>query len=268
MAVLDRIWPSRNHFKVLTARGIALVLAMSAIGALMEWVQQSFGRSASWHDAMANALGITAAVFGYIGWRWHRCHPSRRHLSRALFCAAGCLLALAWFSPVLVLIDVVNVERNFPRLASFESPAEMGRFWFHDCRGSRTQSDATDGKYSLEVTYEQSKYPRFSLIEFHRDWSQAKALELDVRVVQATDAKVTFLVKVLDQARRDDDDTYRGSWTIEPGNVKRIRIDRTSLLAGPADRPLDLSQIDYVDFALVEPGERTTIRIDRIQLSL
>lgn len=269
MMVMERLRPLRDDFSALTIRGMTVILILSAAGAAMEVLQQTFGRSASTHDAMSNALGITAAVLCYIGWRWNRFRIRRKHVSRACFASAGCLLALAWYSPSLVLRDVVNVDRQFPLLASFESPAEMGRFWFTHCRADRTRADATHGSYALEVEFEARSFPTLTLIELQHDWSQAEAMEIDVTLDAAHNEPVTFAIQVLDGPRKDaEEDTYRGSWTLDPGVSKRIRISREELIEGPEGRELDLAKIANVDLSVVEPEVGTRIRIDRMWLQL
>lgn len=268
MMILERVRPLRNDFSEIAIRGGLVILVMSTFGAAMELVQGGFGRSASTHDALANTLGVSGAVFGCVGWRWHRARPSRKSLSSVLLLAAGCLFALAWYRPVMILRDVMNVERRFPELATFESPAELGRFWFHECRGVRKKQDPTDGRYVLQVDYEKSAYPRFALVQLHRDWSNAQALEFDVRMIAPKQGTVTFQVKVVDDSDNESNDkgAYRGRWTLQPGNTERIRITREELLKGPKDRSLDLSDIDYVDFGLVRPDTATQIQIDRIRV--
>ncbi|MDG2219883.1 MAG: hypothetical protein P8L85_00780 [Rubripirellula sp.] len=266
MTALERLRPLRESFAKLTVRGIVVMLVISLIGAMMEILQNYMGRSPSLHDAVSNALGCAAAVLVYIGWRWHRRRPEKKYCSQMLFLASGCLLALSWYAPAMVLRDVLNVKRNFPLLASFETDAEMGRFWFDDSQGVRRPSDATEGLYSLELICEPTSFPRISLIELESDWSQAEAFEIDVRLESPSRGRVTLVIKVVDQVDRDAVNAYQGTWTLEPGSYKRIRIAREALLAGSGERSLDLSRIHYVGIGLVEPEMTTRLRIDRLRI--
>ena len=263
---LERLRPVRDNFFRLTVRGIVLVVMISSLGTMIEILQRYMGRSSSLHDAVSNALGSAAACLVYIGWRWQRSRPNKKLRSQLYFLASGCLLALSWYAPVMVLRDVLNVEREFPLLASFETEAEMGRFWFDDSQGIRRPSDATDGMYSLELICEPTSFPRISLFELHSDWSQAEALEIDVRLDSPTHNRVTFVIKVVDQTDRDAMNAYRATWMLESGPYKRIQITRDAMLAGSKDQSLDLSRIDYISIGLVEPDTTTRLTIDRLRI--
>ncbi|MDA9858126.1 hypothetical protein N9D23_08380 [Rubripirellula sp.] len=266
MRGLERIRPARDNFAKLTIRGIVVMVMISLLGAMTEILQQYMGRSSSLHDAVSNALGSAAAILVYIGWRWQRSRPDKKLRSQLLFLASGCLLALSWYAPVMVLRDVLNVEREFPLLASFETDAEMGRFWFDDSQGIRRPSDATEGMYSLELICEPTRFPRISLFELHADWSQAEALEIDVRLDSPSRSRITLVIKVVDQTDPDAVNAYRATWTLESGPYKRIRITRDALLAGSKNQSLDLSRIDYIGIGLVEPETTTRLRIDRLRI--
>lgn len=262
----ERLNPLRDDFKRRLIRSLVVIVLVSLFGATMELVQQRFQRSASWHDAMSNCLGVTAAVFIHFAWQWRRWRPARKLIPRALYIAAGCLLAIAWHTPASVIMDVVNVRRNFPLLASFESPAELQRFWFSDADGRRVQLDATDGRYSLDVVFDGEDFPRFTLVELGRDWSGMTAFEMDVVVVSPEMGTVEFLVKILDQTRSDFNDSFSRTFELRYGEPQRIRIDCDEMVSRTVNRPLDLALIDYIDFGFIRPSDPVRLRVDRIRL--
>ncbi|MEO1617822.1 MAG: hypothetical protein AAFV88_18360, partial [Planctomycetota bacterium] len=77
----------------LVFRGVCVWIVLSTFGVCMEVVQSGVGRSMSRHDAIANSLGIAAAIAAYVAtWFWlHR----RRRSAAVFFLAAAVILTIA-----------------------------------------------------------------------------------------------------------------------------------------------------------------------------
>ena len=137
-----------------------------ALGVAIEILQGLTGRSASWHDVLADAAGAGAFLI------WE---STPRAASRAvrigLYSAAAILVAVPSAPPLLVLTDVAMQVRDGPRLASFESPLELSRWEFQDSRPSRSTSHATEGRWSLRVDMGRGDYPGATLEWPVRDWT-------------------------------------------------------------------------------------------------
>ena len=91
-------------------RTLQVAIGLLIFGTLMEWLQTSMGRQAAVHDAIANGLGILAAACWYWAMKIKRYQPSARWTSRGLLLAAGFLLAIAWWRPVMLLREVANTS--------------------------------------------------------------------------------------------------------------------------------------------------------------
>ena len=265
--LLDRFRPLPGPGVSLAVRSMLVLVGLFAFGVAIELTQQFFGRSAAVHDAVANGLGILAATF----WVWARSFPPDRWWSpRILLSSAGFLLAIAWWNPLMILRDVVRVHWDFPMLASFESREELKRWYLRECEARLSRQDATSGNHSMEVIFQPTSYPGTTLVEMQSDWSAMKTLELDVVLDPSYSGRsVRFMLKVIDKLHQNNhEDAFRGTWTLEVGQPQRIRVTREEVVRGPDDRELDLSKVEAVDLLLLEPGETTKVRFDRLKLTL
>ena len=263
--VLERIRPLRDRWRMLALRSFAILVCLFLFGVGMELAQLRFGRSAAIHDAVANGLGINIGVLIYWSTVLRRFQPERKWWRRMLLAAVGFLLAIAWWRPVAIVGDVAAVRWGFPTLATFESRTQFQRFYFRECRGQLTRTNATQGWYAMEVTYEPTSFPAVTLVELRPDWSAMTTLEWDVCLDAGySRPQLEMVLKIIDE----EGGTFRQSWSLTPGRPQRISLARQEILASPRSQKLDLSRIKYVDFAVVDPGEPTKLRIDAIELSL
>ncbi len=270
MHLLEYLRPLRSVGKSLMIRSIWVAMCLVTFGILIEWMQSYSGRSLAVHDAIANGLGVLAALFWYWSRSMTRLAVDRRWLPRVLLIAVGIVLSIAWWRPAAMLLDVAAKHFQFPMLASFETKTEYQRFYFGQCRPRRTRENATDGNYAMELVYQPAQHPAATMIEMVHDWSAMAALEMDVTLDASHDRpSARFMVKVTDD-RHDGkhNDTFRQQWEFGPGQSRHIRITREELLSGPDTRQLDLSQIRFVDLMLLDVEVPTTLRIDAIRLAL
>lgn len=252
-------------------RSLAVVILMIVIGAVSEVAQRSFQRSGSLHDAVANALGISAAWFCYLAWHHKRRYdPHRRGRRLAMLATAGILVGIASWQPLLTLHDMLAARRQFPLIASFESKTALHRWYFRKCVGRFSQQDVTHGTKSMEITVMPRANPGPTLWEIVTDWREIKTLEMDVTLDDSyRHESVELMVKVFDQwSEEGHRDTYYSTWVLKPGQHRHIVITREQLLSGPEGRDLDLSRIRYLALRLLRPGSMATFRVDAIKLTL
>lgn len=269
LSLLQQVRPLKNLPSLWVRCGI-VALSLFTFGIAMEVLQKYSGRSAAWHDVMANGMGILAAACLFFAWQLPRMRPAVRWLPRALLTAAGVCLGIASWTPLAMLYDVAALHRDFPLLASFESSSELQRWYFRECQPQLTRQGATDGSYAMALAMQPTTYPAATMIEMETDWSAMKTLELDVTLDAAyPKASVEFIVKVVDAVHQSDDrDTFRSQWTLRPGQPQHIRITREEIVNGPDTRQLDLTKIQFVDLIVVDPKVTATLRIDALRLTL
>ena len=251
-------------------RCLVVWLVLSVFGLVMEFVQGMMGRTAAWHDVQANSLGAAAALGLVISFR---CLKRNQRMQAALATAFSVtLLILAWMHPFNILRDVMSMQSDFPLLASFETEAELTRWYCHSATVRRVVEGATEGDHALQVTYLPGGYPAITLVDMMRDWSAATAIELDVMLDSEHDQPtVMLMLKVIDLPHQDQNmGAFVKTLELRRGERTRVRLSRDELVAGSleagAGDSLDLSQIVYLDVALVDAANAVVVTIDRLTL--
>ncbi len=237
---------------------VAWALAV-ALGVAIEIVQGLTGRSASWHDVLADAAGAGAFLI------WESApRAASRAVRIGLYSAAAILVAVPSAPPLLVLADVAMQAHDGPRLASFESPLELSRWEFPDSRHSRSTSHATDGTWSLRVDLARGHYPGATLEWPVRDWTGYHDLEFDTYLDSG--ARLDLVVKIEDS---HDDGRYQDRFhrmvSLTPG-PNHTRIALAEVERAPEGRLLDLRRIRRLQFFTVGLSGPRTFFFDGIRL--
>ena len=267
LAVWHRVRPIHAINRNLLLRAGIVFAVLACFGAGMELVQQQMGRSSSLKDAMANCFGITVGVLLFGWWILYRGN-SAKLLRWCLIPIAAGVFVLGWLGPIAMLRDVVAVHGDFPLLASFETDAELQRWYFNNCSGERTTTDATDGKTALEVTFTNSRHASVTAIEMQRDWSEMADLQFDVVLDENYPEDGNLLVKVIDQDDASHVEMFLLRASLVPGKLRHFRITRDEIVSGPETHQIDLSKIRYFELVLVSPVTLAKLRIDDVRLTL
>ncbi len=251
-------------------RAIFVGLLLFGFGVAMEFAQAISGRSSSIVDAISNGLGIiSGGCLSYANARRLQ-SPGDRRTARLLQGFAGFLIAIVWWSPVLTVRDVIAMKRDFPLLASFESPAELERWYFNDSIATRSALNSTHGDHSLKVTFGTSDHPSATMIDFPHDWTGVESIEVDVTLDSShpeTTAEIWF--NVIDADSSDDyRDTARKGFTLHRDKTSRLVVSREELSPPAVARDLKLDQIRFVELQVLKPPVPITIRFDFLRLKL
>jgi hypothetical protein len=270
LAVSNRLWPLQRVTIAMARRCLIVAVLVFVFGVLIEVAQSILGRQGNMPDAINNGLGITSATLLYWGWQLQRSRLPSPNVARAFFMTAGIVVAIGWWNPIMVMLDARSVYSDFPSLATFESTVQFSRFYSRECELSLSRINVTQGKRSMEVSYEATDNPATTLVELQHDWSSLSTLEVDATLdVDFTGENVEFMIQVIDEPRQDEHtETFRGQWTLEPGKTKHIRITREEILNGPDSSKIDLSKIKYVDLMLIRPAAPANVRFDDLRLTL
>ncbi|TWU02827.1 VanZ family protein [Stieleria varia] len=264
---LQRVRPiDHSDRRQMIIRCLSVFVLCSGFGLGMEGVQKVIGRSAAVHDAIANTLGAAAAVCFYVGW-------NRRRVSKRWFVWAGmgvALIAVAWYRPLNVLLDVRRAQTNFPDLCDFRSELALTRWYLHECSSALSTEHVTDGPYSMRLDFRPAEFPSATLIDFPKNWRRAEQLALDVTLdPRHSGSDVEMMIKVIDRDRATEhSDTFRATYTLSPGETQSIRLTRAELLAGPDLHELNLGDIEFVSIALIAPTRPATLYVDGLKLQL
>ncbi|MEM0925549.1 MAG: hypothetical protein AAGJ83_05890 [Planctomycetota bacterium] len=242
----------------LVVRAAVVWVVLSGFGVGMEIAQSGVGRSMSRHDAVANSMGIAAAIAAYVA-VWFFLH-GRRRAAGLFFLGAVTILLLAWVRPVKLLADVVSMHRRFPLVATFESESEMSRWYLARVDARRVRAGATEGSWSLEVDFRSDKRPVFTMHEMIRDWSAYDAVEMDVSIpADHVCASEEFFIAMIDLQRKL---VFTQTQTAKRGQTTHLRFEipgGSQRLAGHAAQ--------FFDVGLTRCETAKRIRFDNITLT-
>ena len=250
----------------LFVRCLGVFVLLSGFGLATELAQMLSGRTAAKHDAIADSLGVAAALLLYVGW-------NRRqvgwHWQGCLALAIG-LMLMCWYRPAVILLDVWRVKSEFPQLCSFESDVQLSQWYMHHCHATVSDQFVTHGHRSMRVDFERFDYPTTTLIEFPGDWQEVTSLHVDVTL--APDSRINSVplaVNVHDRkANSDQENHYRKVVALKPGKTIHLAVSRAEMLRESTPRQLDLSDIQYVSLTLLHPTQVTTVYVDDLRLEL
>lgn len=271
-------WLARVWFPIDTAepapvqrvviRSVAIAGILFAFGLFMEFVQSRTGRTASWHDALANGLGLVTGVCLVLANHLRRLSATNRRLPKLLWATAGFMIAIAWWEPIGVIRDVRQMKTDFPLLASFENKVELGRWFFNRTTGRLSDQDATLGDRSLEIVFSVAPHPAMTMTDLRHDWSMLRTIEVDVTLDDDhPEATATIYLNVIDAGTAPDyHDIFRKGFVIRRGVTEHLVVTRADLDEPIDGRRLDLSDVRLFEFQMLDPPTPTTVRVDFLRL--
>lgn len=249
-------------------RCITVAVVLFVFGLTMEFVQSRFGRTASYHDAFSNGLGLVAGVCLVLANHLRRLVPTNRRRPQWLWATAGFLIAVAWWEPITTIRDVRQMTTDFPLLGSFEENVELSRWFYNRTSGQLSDRDATLGDRSLEIVFSVAPHPAMTMTDFRHDWSMLKTIEVDATLdSEHPEPTATMYLNVIDADTAPDyHDIFRKPFALARGVTQRLVITREDLSEPIDGRQLDLSQVRLFEFQMLDPPMPTTVRVDFLRL--
>lgn len=260
--------PARPHQgRRLVGRGIVVWIVLSSFGVMMEFAQSNIGRTMSLHDAIANSLGIAAAIALYTSW-WFLTHRRRRPALLFLFVSASVLI-YAWSSPMRVLWDISVMRNEFPMLCSFESSPQLTRWYFRGFEHRLVESNVSDGHSALHVTYPVTDYAGITLVDMVRDWSEFSFFEADLTldVGHPRESETLKIHFIQSESAGSTEAEFHTEAKLVRGERVRVQIPLADLKNIRTGKTIDSRSLLYVDLAIKEVSHPTNVTLDRIQLS-
>ena len=248
---------------------LALVaLCVFAFGIAIEIAQSLTGRKAAMHDVVANGLGIAAMTLTcFAVLRYRQGTPRKWPNYVAIVLASGCFIA-AFVHPVTIAMDIYAVRRDFPLIASFESPIELTRWYFDGCRGTLAPENVTHGERAMRLSIAPVDYPSATLIETFSDWSDISQWQVDMTLDAEYGSPLQICLKVIDAEHRDyHSDVSRMWFELRPGKTTVLTFPRAEILDGPDGRKLQLSNIKYLSLLAAPPDRETHIDVDHLRVT-
>jgi len=209
-------------------------------GAFTELLQIPLQRGASFEDIGRDLIGATAALSGL--WLWRNRQAPRRYRMAAL-CVVATLLAIG---PLLwCFAAYMNRDRQFPVLASFESP--FGTYFLtEDVRRERThRRRESSGEYALHAVPGVERTAGVGLSEPYPDWRGYDSLNVDV--TNPSDKTLHLIVRVHDRGHNwESEDRFNGAFEVSPREREVLRIPLQEVRTAPHSRQMDMSHIEGI----------------------
>jgi VanZ family protein len=244
-------------------RGALLAIVAATLGAGVEFLQRLFGRSASFGDAVANAVGALAAFCWMCSFR---AGDSLRLPLRG--CSLLLLVAGIW-NPLAELQDLRLQVDQFPVLSSLERPRELSIWEATNSVLARTDDWSTDGDWALQVTLQPATFSGAALKWPVSDWRTYDQIHIDVR--NAGDESLTVILKITDrrheQSGFDPADRFERSINVPAGQHRMFDISLTDVRHAPANRDMNLSDVDRVEIFVADAGSPGVLQLDNVRLT-
>jgi hypothetical protein len=235
--IIVRLSKSAQYLRALAGVAIA--------GGVTELLQIPLERGASFEDIARDLIGATALLSGLWLWRnWKAGAPSRgrRFQVAALFVLA---IGLAVGPLLWCLAAYINRDRQFPVIASFESP--FGTYFLtEDVRRERThrQQDST-GRHVLHAVPGVERTAGVGLSEPYPDWRGYDFLVVDV--TNPRHETLHLIVRVHDRSHNwESEDRYNGAFDVPAQRRSVLRIPLQLVQAAPRARAMDMSHIEGI----------------------
>lgn len=250
------LWRGDRSFLRLVMEVIILTFFF---GGLTELLQTGIGREASWQDLGNDMLGSLTAICFFSDGRKRPARP-RLWLWQA---PVGVALLWALIPTAKVMVDDLAAWSQFPLLAGFESPLEVGR-WQGSARRRISRQVQYSGLAALEVTLSTQHYSGLGLRNFPRDWTGYRLLQLQVHNPQENPLTLHF--RIHDQHHNNQhSDRYNQTFQLQPG-WNKLQISLDDVLRGPRTRPLDLSRVAGMGVFVGKLARPRTIYLDEVKL--
>ena len=259
---LPESWPRILRMGV--ARLLILASVLLVLGALCEVLQQFVGRSTSLNDVLANGCGLIAGMFWCLG----RLATDKTKRMAASLMTIFLLLIPSW-SPAFELLEWRKQNLEFPLLASFERSRELNAWHAHEATIEQSTTWHCDGSASMQVHgLAGTRHPGANFLGLISDWHQFAALDLDV--FNPGDKPLSLRFSIFDRhhyhSGHDPADRFGRIVELAAGDVTQIRIELADIKHAPANRLMDLSQIESMNLFTVRPETDFAFLVDNVRL--
>lgn len=235
--------------------GVGVWLLLVVFGAAAEGIQESIGRSASWQDLWADAVG---AAFGAVA----ALTPPTPRGKRSLVVAFLLIFVVSNWAPLATLSDIMLRPLDGPQLADFEKRREMGRWRGHQARTRRVREFATQGEWSMQVVLQEGQYPFVSLRRLKPNWLEYTTLSFDILVERPTD----LWVKIQDRPFLDEyDDLFARLYHWDAG-THHVAISLDEVASAPLRGELQMSDIGLLQFQAINVKDEIVFYLDNVRL--
>lgn len=237
---------------------VFLLVLVSGIS--VEGLQVFFdGRLPSVYDVLRNQLGcLIILAFFDSGKR-----QLKKESSLLFQLTVAMLVGVALYPLGRAVIDEQIASRQFPVLSDFETPFEIDR-WSDEDSLSVHKGIARHGKHSLKVQLTTNTYSGIGLIHFPGNWAEFN--NLNISVFFPGDGQLELVCRIHDSEHNNEyTDRYNKRFVIKKG-WNDLVISITDIERAPADRLLNMSEIENLKLFVVRQEKDRIIYIDHVYL--
>ena len=163
-----------------------LVVSVSLISMVTEWLQSYVGRTPDWRDIGFNMAGLTTAVILF--------HPGIKTLPINVKRLAMPALLLIAISPALVYLlyrfDEYRVNQNLPYLNNFDQFMAMTRIEAN--AKIKIEESTVSNRKALKMNFGTELYSDIDFRYLPRDWSRYEAINMQFLNDEETPFDLTF----------------------------------------------------------------------------
>ncbi len=239
---------------------LAVAMVALSIGVVIELVQPSFGRSASWLDIALDTAGICT---GFAAWLVFSQRLAKPWLLLCMFILCGGL-----YQPGYWLFAQWQREQLFPVMLDFDHTgltAFAGTLGKAELTVAPAPSAWPDTRSQVgRLRFRPSSWPGIHFQPVVADWRPYGALSLEV--FSPVPYTVWLSVRVDDSRYVDGSgDNFDRHFPIQPG-VNRLHIPLDDIRNGPPERPLNLGEITQVLIYMAQPEQAVDLYLDNLKL--
>jgi len=228
----------------LRQRAVTAIGATFLLGALSEAAQIPGPRHASIEDLVSDWLGAAGVVL--LAMAISRAGSISRPL-RGTVAIAGTSLLLIAVAP-LIQISAAYIERNIqkPLIVSFDSHFGRRFFLLQHAR-LRLSRQAETGKNIANIVLLEGAWPGLIMHDVWPDWRAYSSLVIELGL--SGDLPLDINIRVHDRlhtkGQQPHNDRFNMEYVLRPG-VHTLRVPLARIMNGPANRQMDLSEIEGI----------------------
>lgn len=242
---------------------IIIVLLTLCVGLLIEVLQVLVERTFEYKDVLSDLIGT---IIGFI---IHLLF-NKKYLIGSLKLSLFTILLLSLVSSsklIIVLIDEVNMRKEFPTLAKFSTPLHLSRWDVNSAHLDINDSDLTQEEL-LEVTFMPEKYPDITLLHFMTNWTSYQYISFKLFNTQTKSLNINF--KIYDKYHAKHNykysDRFNRVFNLKPG-WNKIKITLAEVINSPKTRKMDITEIKSVSLFLLNVKQPIKIYLGAIELN-
>ncbi len=234
---------------------VVISLIVFVLGGAIEVIQAHAGREGNWQDLLNDLAGTWLVLF------WLQ--------KASLYVWVGRVVAIALIMPSVISVYLaawsqLQIQRNFPILANFESSIDL-----HGWRGNieRTKASLGSGDYALKIHLNTEKYAGASLTEFYNSWQGFTTLSLDMYNPEILPIDLTIRVSDVrhELGGQDSNDRFNKKLHLENG-WNHVEIPVASIREAPTTRELEMDSITSIIIFSAQLPKPQDIYVDNILL--